>query len=592
MTPKFGIAILTAGSLLALDAPANAQIEVLNTHVTSIADGENCGRINRNENGREEKGDNFQACAEHATLAQLNDGRDVVMFRLASKDVLDGVEIYDRAQLACTSVSLTPTGPVVNTDKYVTRNDGNQYRNAHASVAVAIGANKEAVAVFYNYRPNNPNNTQRYVQVFDKDCNSLSPQTLVMANNNDDMCASAENNSHIVTSATAGETRIVATCGGNGNNDDAGWNYETVLTKQVDGKWTAKRTWRVINIQNEERTRQTATYIASENLFVACASDGNSQPSNKGVSCTGVDTSIDGEVSNDARSRLLWKQYVARRDGRIYQTQIKMAPSLLNPSEVTASWTTIRKEDRRGKGQSIMNLARLKFTREGMEIVALPAQLTDGTDATHRAMISAPYGLDGQEKDAFLLVSSSLNGSPNAQAQAQVMTWDPVTMKFMRNRRVGLNSAIDNQWISNIYGNNPNTQGRNHVQSTVIMNPYYAATTGFQTQVKSWVATAATPRLMREGTDIAQDKLAFQLLLTPIQWAPEVQLPPEEEDPLEPTDPTPTDPTDPEPTDPTPTNPGSGSTVGGCSTGGSSTGFGTLALLGLALVVSRRRRNA
>lgn len=591
MTPKFGIAILTAGSLLALDAPANAQIEVLNTHVTSIANGENCGRINRDENGREEKGDNYQACAEHATLAQLNDGRDVVMFRLASKDVLDGVEIFDRAQLACTSVTITPTGPVVNADKYVTRNDGNQYRNAHASVAIPIGANKEAVAVFYNYRPNNPNNTQRYVQVFDKDCNSLSAQTLVMANNNDDMCASAENYSHVVTSQTGDETRVVATCGGNGNNDDAGWIYETVFNKGVDGKFTAQRTWRLINIQDEERTRQTATYIASENLFVACASDGNSQPTNKGVACTGIDTSVEGEQGNNARSRLLWKQYVARREGRIYQTQPKLAPSSIDPSEVNMSWTTIRKENRRGKGQSVMNLARLKFTREGMEIVALPAQLVDGTDATHRAMIAAPYGIDGQEKDAFLLLSSSLNGSPNAQAQAQIMTWDPVAMQFVRNRRVGLNSSIDNQWISNIYGNNPNTQGRNHVQSKVIMNPYYGATTGFQTQVKSWVATAATPRRMREGATIAEDKLSFELLLTPVQWAPEVQLPPEEEEPLDPVDPT-EDPTDPEPTDPNPTTPGGGSTVGGCSTGGSSSGLGTLALLGLAFVVIRRRRNA
>jgi MYXO-CTERM domain-containing protein len=590
MTPKFGIAILTAGSLLALDGAAHAQVEVLNTHITSIANGEDCGRINRDENGREKKGDNYQACAEHATLAQLNDGRDVVMFRLASKDVLEGVEIFDRAQLACTSVTLTPTGPVVNTDKYVTRNDGNQYRNAHASVAIPIGANNEAVAVFYNYRPNNPNNTQRYVQVFDKDCNSLSAQTLVMANNNDDMCASAENYSHIVTGATATETRVVATCGGNGNNDDAGWVYETVFEKKPDGKFTADRTWRLINIQDEERTRQTGTFIPGENLFVACASDGNAQPTNKGVACTGIDTSIGGEVSNNARSRLLWKQYVARRDGRIYQTQIKLAPSLVDPSQVTASWTTIRKENRRGKGQSMMNLARLSFTREGMEIVALPVQLADGTDATHRAMISAPYGVDGQEKDAFLLVSSSLNGSPNSMAAAQVMTWDATAMQFVRNRRIGLNSAIDNQWISNIYGNNPNTQGRNHVQSKVIMNPYYGATTGFQTQIKSWVATAATPRRMREGATIAEDKLSFELLLTPVQWAPEVVLPPEEEDPIDPTDPT--DPVVPEEPTPTPTDPGSGSTVGGCSTGGSSTGLGTLALLGLALVVTRRRRNA
>jgi len=164
MTPKICISLVTAGSMLLLgQLQAEAQV-ALNTVIHEIADGENAGRINRDENGREKKGDNYQAGNEHATLAQLNDGRDIVVFRLSSKEQLNGVQVTDRANLACASITLTETGPVTNIDNYFTANDGHEYRNAHASVAVPIYGG-QAAAVFYNYRPNN--NTERYVKVFD-----------------------------------------------------------------------------------------------------------------------------------------------------------------------------------------------------------------------------------------------------------------------------------------------------------------------------------------------------------------------------------------------------------------------------------------
>jgi MYXO-CTERM domain-containing protein len=584
---------MTAGSLLALDAPAQAQ-DIRNSHVTAIADGDNCGRTNRDENGRDRKGDNFQACAEHATLAQLADPKQIVMFRLASKDVLNGVDIFDRAQLACTSLTLTPTGPVVNIDKYVTHNDGHEYRNAHASYAVPIDGGK-AVAVFYNYRPNN--NTERYAQVFDANCNSLSAQTRVMQKNNDDVCASLENDSHLVTGDSDGYTTVAATCGGNGNGRDDGWVYQTEFVRQPDGTYDIDKQWDVRVEPEEERTRMTATYIPELEMLGVCGSAGNSQPSNRGVRCYGVHTGA-GENGAEAQSRLLWRQYVAKRDDRIYQTQIKTAASITDPSEVTATWQTLVKRNRREKGAATLNTVRLKFSREGLDIVALPVQkIAPGFDATHRAMLAVPWGVDGQERDAVMLMSTSVNGSPNATATVQIFSWDAVQRQFVRHRQLGINSAIDNAWISNIYGNNPHTQGRNHIQSRVFTNPYYGDPTGFMPKVKTFLATAATPRKMREGTDIAQDKLAFELVLTPAVVAPEAEPEPEPETPVDPTEPDSTEPTDPNdpntPTDPTdPTDPStSGSTVGACSASGSTgAGAGFLALLGLALFGSTRRR--
>jgi MYXO-CTERM domain-containing protein len=571
--------------LLVGQTQLHAQID---TVIHEIADGDNCGRTNRDAEGRDKKGDNYQACAEHATLAQLADGKSIVMFRLASKDQLNGEPVTDRANLACTSVTLTETGPVTNIDKYVTQNDGNQYRNAHASVAVPIDGGK-AVAVFYNYRPNN--NTERYVQVFDGQCNSLSAQTRVMQKNNDDVCASAENGSHQVYSDVAGLTRVTATCGGNGNNRDDGWQYSVAFQAQPNGTYTAQKEWDLSIEPNEERTRGTSMVIPEQNLVVTCMSAGNTQPTNKGVRCYGIDTNAAGEQGANANSRLLWRQYVARRDGQIYQTQIKMAQSRSVTNEATITWQTLVKRRRQSKGDASLQMARIAVTREGMDIIALPVtNAFPGGDATHRAMLSVPFGVAGAEQDAIMLVSTSVNGSTNVMANAQMLTWEPTTRQFVRGRTVGLNSAIDNAWISNIYGNNPNTQGRNHIQSRVIENPYFGNPAGWMPEVKSFVATAATPRKMRQGTQIAQDKLAFELALTPIVTAPEVQ---PQDDPAVPLEPNaePEPEADPGLDDALTSGPATATSTGGCSTSNSS-GFGFLALLGLAFLgATRRRRN-
>src|SRR5690606_17923447 len=66
--------------------------------------------------------------------------------------------------------------------RFITNNNGNEYRNSHHPDAFRIADN--VVCVQYNYQPNN--DTRRYAQCFDPAGRTLMAQTQVYAKNNDD----------------------------------------------------------------------------------------------------------------------------------------------------------------------------------------------------------------------------------------------------------------------------------------------------------------------------------------------------------------------------------------------------------------------
>lgn len=586
MTPKTGLFMLVASGMLAFGANAHAQVRT--PTVLKISSGDEAGRTRVGADGRERALDSAQAGHEHASLTELNGGRNILVFATTSKATLNGEAVVDRVNLSCSAVELKAAGPELLVDKYITKNDGNQYRNAHATLALPVDGGTAAL-VTYNYRPENPNNTQRYAMVVDANCNVLAPQTLIMAKNNDDVCANAEPGALLNVESTPGLDRFAQQCGGNGNNKDDGWVVGFSVRKDAAGKFTIKKDYDVDIEPNEERTRGTAVLgPAGSNMIAVCASAGNTQPTNQGVRCYGVDVSANGQQGAEAQSRLLWRTYLARREGEVYQTQIKLAPDAAAPGAATATWQTLIQRNRKGKGETTLNIARLSFDRTGMKVLTPALQgACLGCDATHRSMIATKWGNDGSEKDAVMLITTSVNGSPDLNAQGQLLTYDSTLGTFATGKRQDIGSAIDNAWISNIYGNNPNNQGRNHIQGKEIPNPDYKVAGGFRPDVKSFVAIPATPRLFRDPNNPAaglEDKLALQLVLIPAVLAPTVV------DPAEPTAPATLDPSTGTQLDPTsPNTPGQD--VGGCNVGSSSGFSGSFALLGLALLgVLRRRR--
>jgi hypothetical protein len=219
--------------------------------------------------------------------------------------------------------------------------------------------------------------------------------------------------------------------------------------------------------------------------------------------------------------------------------------------------------------------AALSFTRGGMEILTDPStRVAPTVDGTHLGMCDSLVGVDGQASWRGFLVGSSINGNPFALSVGQTVAWNPAESRLMPDRKYSLNVAIDNAWLSNIYGQNPESQGRNFIACVGdVPNPGYGRADGYQSAVKSFVAVAATSRRMDDARSIAEDKLATELVLVPMVLAPDAPSPGEEVDPDDPV--------------PTPSSHTGASAV--CSAAGSGGATGAALLVLLVLACIRRR---
>jgi MYXO-CTERM domain-containing protein len=587
MTTKIG-STLIAGLALMLAAPSFALADIHAEKVTSLLlrDGNNAGPYEMDAQGRDIPNDDYYPGVEQAQMMQLNTG-EVLVFGMASYD-LNGAPVNDRVQMMCASVLIdAQAGPVMQSMQYVTNNDGNRNRNAHHPRLTKI-FDGEAVAVTYNYAPDN--RARAYTTVFGPNCAQISDRKQIMAKNNDDCSETNGETPEIVVEQTATKARLVSFHGCNGNGQDDAWVAGTSITKNADGSFTVSKDWDFSIEANEERSRGTMLPTSEPNLAVACWTAGNTQPPNKGVRCGGIDTA-EGTATGD---RLLWRQYVERKEGELYRTQIRSAPILdaagAPTNQAYIEYQELTKRRRNDRGAVSRKASVIQFSREGLDVLAVPQyDIAQAVDVTHGAICSTQFGVEGQTVSAMFTLSGSLNGSTGTLSTAQTVMWDNAARKLINDRQLPLNSTIDTGWLSNIYGQNPENQGRNYTRCVAgIANPHYGVAGAWNSEIKEFVGIVAASRRMDVSTGLPEQKLATELVLVPTVVAPET---PRDPDPIDPADPAdPVDPSNPDPNFPDDGNNG-GSTLGGCSVNGSAPAGGLIAMLGLAfLFVTRRRR--
>jgi MYXO-CTERM domain-containing protein len=244
------------------------------------------------------------------------------------------------------------------------------------------------------------------------------------------------------------------------------------------------------------------------------------------------------------------------------------------------------------KGNSLQHVQVLQVSQAGWQ---MKSQKTDiGPYHTHAGMCGAAFGVEGEESVHLGMFQAPITGA--GQPALQYALYDNITKTIEVDTNYKYWTVgwyADSGMLANIYGQNPNDQGRDFLRCTGdIPNPGYQQQGGFKPSVKTFVAT---PHAGRVYLDEEKNSMWFSL----VPGVTEKVVPPEP--PADPVEPPPADDINedvtPEVEPPAPENlPGAPMLSGaesGCSVAPSSgsSGLGALVVLGLAAFgLARRRR--
>jgi MYXO-CTERM domain-containing protein len=498
--------------------------------------------------------------------------------------------------------------------KYITNNNGNEYRQFNNSTAqkVTIGGQEYAL-VQYNYQPQGTNDTKRYLQLFKPDGTNVLPQTEFIAKNNDDCSMHQDGDNSQILQKSANSISLFTYNGCNGNGRDDGWVFRTDITVDAAGQASIQKVWNVSVCPREERSRGTVRLVEGGKGLAVTWTEGNNQPQRDGVWMAMLDLEKNAQ-GNDQQQLISWKEQIDGRvdqDGiRTYSMRIKMEQ--LPAADGTASDKLLLQyghlrgnNNTNGKGgtyyRSMTGI--VTATRAGLQYSAPMADINRtallGIDNTHVGTTFGMFGTEGKAVPGIVYISGNHFGG-STKSSLRVVTFGDSTITGLAgtvsaagtgagtgggaaNAGTLAGAPFDRHLYPNYLGNNPGNQGRNHSQGQIIANPFLAE--GHDaTQLLVYATTAkdtgdaggaTTNQLMSP-----EIKLAAWLTVVPVQAKAAV------EPPVNPEEPT-VDPETP-PADETEDPGAAGSSLGGCSTGNSTGGIMGLLLLGLAFI--RRRR--
>jgi uncharacterized protein (TIGR03382 family) len=566
--------------------------------------------------------DQEQPGNEMTAFSLFANGKDGLFFSMSTE--LNGVRAANAIQMSLTKFSLvqdSASGAVsaladTATAKFVTKNNGNERRNANAPTAQTINGGN-VICAKYNYQPNGTNDTVRYVQCFNAAGATVLPQTKAFAKNNDDCSMHQDGEPGVVTSynKTTGVTKMIDWAGCNGNGADDGWAFVTQIQCNADpqaaGDCKFQNLFDVSLAQREERSRGSCTVDAADTSYAVCSwTEGNNQPQRDGVWLAAVDLSTNAKGANQQQT-ILWKKQVAGRIDnnaaaggkrtyaqRAVQERIMVpdtAGTALVPSDtIIYRWgdATGNNNTNQGKGGTYRTqmMAVIKTSRTGMTYVAPAVDMASqllGLGGTHLGATAAMFGTtDKMTPGLVFLNGSHTGGGPGAQIRA--VGFDTATNKFS-DLGMGVVGSQDRHLYSNYLGNNPGNQGRNHSQLTMVKNPFVGQAGNTDAYL---LLTATSGKEMANACTGCIDtvsnaaiKLTAFMAVTGLAQTPAVAAGTAVDPTKIPSAPgqtggdsgVPADSSDP------------GTTLGGCNAGGSSGGLATFFLIGLAAFIRRRR---
>jgi hypothetical protein len=514
MTLRIRMAVL-GGALVALsplwgDATARAQANKQPV-VFMVNDADPNDRARINGEGRLRKTDE-EGTNEMGVVKFFADGKRALYVEMRTGALSTGERPVHNVQDACSPLEMVQAadgsvGLRKNPgERFVTDNDGNEYRNGNKPELMPINGGKNMLLMF-NYQPDGGSDTIRYAKVLDQSCNEVAvrdasgraqKQVEIMHKNDDDcdMHQSGEGPCDIATDAN-GSTHLTCWAGCNGNGRDDGWiNDITVDCENGAGgtasECTIRKNFDMSLAQREERSRGRCTVADADPDTAICTwTEGNNQPQRDGTWIAAVDISAGGEKGENADSRLLWKeQFDGRKESssgvRTYSVRANQARVLKARADGSLERTDLlfmmtgdldggNRNNRKGGTYRAQQFAILQANRDGLTTVVPEQDLSDllaGIDATHLTACPALVGEGNDLMPAISLLQGSQNGGGVQEPVVKLVGWNQASNAFvdLGTRRAG--GSYDRHLYSNYLGNNPGNQGRNFAGCGLVRNPF------------------------------------------------------------------------------------------------------------------------
>lgn len=533
MNKKLSLAMFAAATGL-LPSVASADLRSATITMMNASSATDTAPVTNTNPPRLRRTDEEQPGNEMPKAAMFGDGKTGIYFVMSTD--LNGVKPNRRMQLAAIPFHLAQAadGTVsavadMATARFVTNNNGNEYRNANHPTAYAV-FDGNTICAEYNYQPANSNDTKRYLQCFDKAGATVLPQTQIYAKNNDDCSMNQDRASTWVVNADPSKTKLVAWRGCNGNGADDGWVQGFELAKDGAGRITFRQTLDVSVCPREERSHgMCSTSTDDPNTAYCTWTEGNTQPQRDGTWLAAIDIS----GTKNGQQAIIWKEQIEGRkqspDGyrtysmRAMHDRVIAADStgkIIQTNQIIWRSGDVRgNNNNNGKGGAYLGnqMAIMELSRTGivykMPMTNMQRKLL-GMDGTHLGMVSGLFGTTDKLMPGVAFMHGSHTGG-GYSAQLRVVGWD-VAGNDLKDLGSVAAAPYDRHLYPNYLGNNPGNQGRNYSGTEFIANPFV----GINGNTDKYLMLLATTGKAESEVTAPEKKLTAYLSVVPVAQTP------------------------------------------------------------------------
>jgi hypothetical protein len=373
-------------------------------------------------------------------------------------------------QCKCSSVAIDPMqGPVIVADQIqLGHYDGD--RPCNHPMAATDG---QHVVWMFGSDMNNQANVSTYAGVLDEMCQvEADPQRVSEDNNNNEGAPDISYN---------GKGYFTGGYLSTGNNDTS---YAVGLLLHDDnGKVSLEKTY-LTGIVSPSNIGRPAIMAAGPDRSLFCASKGDNRPPEIGIECAWLDA-IAGKP--------MWKKIVAASDpnNKKYMNQPSVAALDYGRFAVNLQESNGGGKKNNTKGANTSHLYVIEPSDSGY--VEKSHKVGVGTYQTHAAVCAGAYGVDGLRHIAIMGAPNTGVGLPGIQFARYDSQTDLVADKTMQ---WAIGYYGDSGYIANIYGQNPNQQGRDFLRCIGdVPNPGHGLKGGYQSGVASFFVAPHAGRI-------------------------------------------------------------------------------------------------